>query len=374
MPGWLNDLLDRANQHPLDFGVRAGAIFLVVVGSLVLGRWLQRLASRFPSYMESSRKRNGTPEEAHVLQRRNARGRWLGRLAFACVLLAAAVVVVAIVEYGNRQLETFDLQALLKGAVQGAPRVVATLLLLPLTLGVAGLVRRGTVATLIRTRTDPSLQLLAARVVYAAMLLVGGLVILAVWGVSLVISATLLGALTLALSLALQDVLRNVFAGVYLLAERPFIIGDEITVATYTGRVEDIQLRVTSLRALDGERVLVPNAMLFTSAVVNATSYQRRRTVLSVTLPANGPDELGQIGERIQAVLEAVPGVLPDRRPQVTLNRAGQGKVDLRVIFWVSAHDLDAAQAAVSSAVDGLRRAFPDADIAAGDVTAALIG
>jgi small conductance mechanosensitive channel len=364
---WLSQLQQSIYDHPLDFGLRAGAIFLVVVGALVLGRWLQTVVRSFPTRHAALRDGAATP-------RRSALGRWLGRVTFASVLLAAAFMVVTIVEYDNRSLAALNPQDWLSTLAHSGQRALAILLLIPLTLGAASLLQRGTLATLDRTRADPNLRLLAGRAVYATTLIVGGLAILAISGVSLVLTATLLGALTLALSLALQDVLRNVFAGVYLLVERPFIIGDEIAVASFAGHVEDIQLRVTSLRTAGGERVLVPNALLFTSAVVNASAYQRRRIVLSVALPADAPDALDaleQIMERIRGVLAGVPGVLLDPPPQVTLDRASQGKVYLRAIFWVPARDPNAAQIAVSRAVDQLRRAFADAEVGVADLAPA---
>lgn len=365
----------------MGFGLRAGAIFLVVIGSLALGRWLHQVISHYPIRVEAAAGQDGKPEGQKIEQQGNGLSRWLGRLAFLSVLVAAAVAIAAIVEYRNPKVTALDPHVLLANLAQDAQRLVAVFILLPVTLAVGRLFQRGTVAGMARAKADQSLTTLGGRAVYAATLLVGGLIILSIWGVSIILSATLLGALTLALSLALQDVLRNVFAGVYLLVERPFLIGDEITVTTFSGRVDNIQLRVTSLSAPDGQRVLVPNAMLFTSAVVNASSLQRRRVVLTVTLAvphdASGSDELNSVEGRIRAAIEEIPGILskpPALRPQVTLNGASQGKVVLRVTFWVPAHEPDEAQAAISRAVDRVRITLADADVAVGDPVAPPAG
>jgi len=53
-----------------------------------------------------------------------------------------------------------------------------------------------------------------------------------------------------------------------LLLQEPFEIGDWITVAGFEGKVEDIQTRATIITAADGKRVVIPNAVLFTSPVV----------------------------------------------------------------------------------------------------------
>ena len=66
----------------------------------------------------------------------------------------------------------------------------------------------------------------------------------------------------------MQDVLKNVFAGVYLLIERPFRPGETIKVRDFVGVVETVDLRTTSLRA-DGEIVFIPNAILLAEVLVN---------------------------------------------------------------------------------------------------------
>ncbi|HEU0168992.1 MAG TPA: mechanosensitive ion channel domain-containing protein, partial [Chloroflexota bacterium] len=78
-----------------------------------------------------------------------------------------------------------------------------------------------------------------------------------------------LGAMSLAITFAVQDVLKNLVAGLYLLWEHPFEIGDAIKVKDVTGSVEDIQIRTTILRAENGQLIVVPNGVLFTEIVIN---------------------------------------------------------------------------------------------------------
>lgn len=370
MADWLKILQDAVNTDPLGFGVRASAIFLVIVAAIVLGRWLQQVASRIPVGIVSAVER-GKLASQRVEQTRTALSRSLGYLAFLCVLLAATEAVIAIVNYGNKGPSIFDPRLMFQGLVAIAPRVIGMLMLVPVTLAAGRLLQRGTVAALGRARVDRSLQLLGGRIVYVTILIIGSVGILTIWGVPLAVPVTFLGVVTLALSLALQDVLRNIFAGIYLLIERPFVIGDEIVVTTFSGRVEDIQLRITSLRAADGQQVLVPNAILFTSAVVNTTANERRRTVLTVTLPSAGPDDFAQVEERITTAIAQLNRVRPNPPPQVMLNRAGQGKLDLRVVFWVPAQDPAAAQSAVSEAIGQIYTVVKEADVSVVEPTPA---
>jgi len=97
---------------------------------------------------------------------------------------------------------------------------------------------------------------------------------LAALGVHIAALATVVGALGLALSLSLQDTAKNLVAGLYLLAEHPFHVGDQITVRTFTGRVEIIDMRTTTLRTEDGQQVIVPNTIIMSEVIVKQSDEE----------------------------------------------------------------------------------------------------
>jgi len=76
------------------------------------------------------------------------------------------------------------------------------------------------------------------------------------------------GILGFTVGFALQDVSKNFVAGLLLLLQQPFNIGETIQVAGYTGRVSAINMRATELGTHDGQIVLIPNATVFTSPIV----------------------------------------------------------------------------------------------------------
>jgi small conductance mechanosensitive channel len=123
-----------------------------------------------------------------------------------------------------------------------------------------------------RTRADVNARLLAGRLVYGGVLAVGGVWVLGIAGVGLAAILATFGVAGLALSLAIQDILKSFFAGLYLLFERPFLIGDEIQVKEHVGRVEHIGFRATSIRTHDHVLVVVPNALFFVEPVQNRTA------------------------------------------------------------------------------------------------------
>src|SRR5213078_1559536 len=108
------------------------------------------------------------------------------------------------------------------------------------------------------------------------------------------------------IGLSLQDILKNFFAGVWVLVERPFRIGDSIEVSGYSGTVEEIAFRTTQLRTDDGREVIVPNGTFMTSAVVNLTRFPTRRASAWLVLPA---DEKAITADEIRAALLKADGV-----------------------------------------------------------------
>jgi small-conductance mechanosensitive channel len=125
-----------------------------------------------------------------------------------------------------------------------------------------------------RSRADVNLRVLLSRVFYLALLAYGLLWALEVLGVSPAAIVTSLGVFGLAVGLAVQDILKNFFAGVYLLFERPFRIGDEISLRDHRGHVVDVGMRITTLRTEDNIQVMIPNAIVLAEIVINRSTYQ----------------------------------------------------------------------------------------------------
>lgn len=181
---------------------------------------------------------------------------------------------------------------------------------------------------------DVQLVLLVGRLVYIAVLVVGFLAFLVVVAPQLlapVIGAV--GLLGLAFGLAFQDILKNWISGVFLLLERPFKIGDEIIVGGFTGTVETVRLRVTALRTLDAQRILVPNQMVYTSAIIDTSSYPVRQftSLASVTTDRPLKDLLGEA----EAAVGKVEGVAAEPAPEVSLVPHIEHGAAIEVRYWV---------------------------------------
>jgi small conductance mechanosensitive channel len=169
--------------------------------------------------------------------------------------------------FAQRVLGGTDTSTALERLGQFIGTVLLALLAGAIVLYVATRIRQSIYRFFAR-RGDLGMAILLGRTTYFMILFVGLLFVLGVFGLSPTTLFAALGVVGLAVSLALQDVLKNVFAGVYLLIERPFQPGETIKVRDFVGTVETIELRTTTLRA-DSEIIHVPNAILFSEVLIN---------------------------------------------------------------------------------------------------------
>ena len=336
----------------------------IVVIATIVGYATGRVVSRTPVSTDKTGGDGRTTGQ--VREESTSSGRLLARVTRVSIWIAA-LIAIASVWLHSLLKQQIDLAQALHQLDQLGRQIGLTLVLLAAGLVVARILQRSVFATLHRGRVNSNLALLGGRIVYVASLSVGLVVILAVWGTGVVFPVALLGALTVALSLALQDVLKNLVAGIYLLLEHPFVIGDQITLEPHTGEVEDIQIRYTSLRTANGQRVLIPNSMLFSSAVINHSAFRQRRSGLIVTIPDAGAEAVDRAEEQIRAAIGAVPGVLTTPAPQIILNRAVGGKLDLQAVFWLPTGELGKSAALYSEVLEQVRANVPEAEVGALD-------
>jgi small-conductance mechanosensitive channel len=123
-----------------------------------------------------------------------------------------------------------------------------------------------------------------------------------------------LGIGGVALALASQGILADVFGYFAILFDRPFDIGDFISLGTVSGTVESVGLKTTRIRGLTGEELIIPNTDMTKARIQNFRRMQRRRVVLTLRVSYATPlEQLENIPSLIQQVIEATEQVSFDR-------------------------------------------------------------
>jgi small conductance mechanosensitive channel len=142
-----------------------------------------------------------------------------------------------------------------------------------------------------------------------------------------------LGIIGFTIGFALQNVMQNFAAGIILLIQQPFKVGESIEVDGFGGTVLEINLRSTEMRTFDGRVVVLPNADLLAHPITNFTRSERRRVELPVGV-AYGSD-LDAARSAVLEALPAVPGFVSDPAPMVVFHTFNDSSVDLTAYFWL---------------------------------------
>jgi small-conductance mechanosensitive channel len=157
------------------------------------------------------------------------------------------------------------------------------------------------------------------------------------FGVVLAAFATLAGALALAVGFAAQDLVANFVAGVFIIQDEPFTVGDWIEWDGNSGVVRDIQLRVTRLDTFDNQLVTVPNSDLANAAVINNVVNDQRR--VSVDFGIGYDDDIDQARDAIVDEGTHVDGVLEDPAPTAPVTGLGDSAVVLQGRIWIDPNE-----------------------------------
>lgn len=247
-------------------------------------------------------------------------------------------------------------------AVEALPGIFAGLLIILLTRYAAQFLEHVANKVSERTVRSQSLRILLAKTANVGAWVVGVLIasVIAFPGLKLGDVIAALGLGSVAVGFAFQDIFKNFLAGVLLLLQEPFRIGDQVIIEDYEGTVENINIRTTQIRTYKGERVLLPNATVFTSAVQVRTAYGKRRTDLGVGVDYNTP--LPKAKEILQETVSTIEGILSEPEPEMDLVNFGDSSIDFVVRYWTKSEQAQVRRVQ-TRVIIAIKKAFDRADI-----------
>lgn len=224
-------------------------------------------------------------------------------------------------------------------AVKIVPRALAALLVLGAFWAIASMVRSLMRLIFHRYIKDVTAENLIKQLAYYAVWVLGLAVAVDAFGLDPQTLVTGLGLTGLALGFALRDILSNFVSGLLILTFRSFRIGDQIVVGDAEGSVERIELRATQIRTYDGRAVMVPNAELLTSRIVNNTAAPVRRSSVDVVLGYSV--EFDAVRAALLAAMQSVPEVLEEPAPSVRVRELALDGVHFEGRFWTDSRRSD---------------------------------
>ena len=172
-------------------------------------------------------------------------------------------------------------------------------------------------------------------------IMVGLFWILSTVGVNVTVFIAGFGIAGLVIAFAMQDTLANFFAGIHIMLDRPFRVGDTILIDGDYCRVERIGLRSTWLyNTFDHDIVIFPNKTIAGSKIVNLTEPDQKFKVRVAVGVAYGSD-IDKVQEIMIEALELQPGVItndPDRKAFCRFQEFGDSSLDFKATCWI--HDI----------------------------------
>ena len=170
------------------------------------------------------------------------------------------------------------------------------------------------------------------------------------------ISSIILGlsaVIGLILGFGMQDTLTNLGAGIWLAVLEPFKEKDYITVSGQTGYVKAVGLMSVELVTSDNVFIMIPNKLVWNSAIVNTTHFPMRRFNLTMTFAL-----LGDVDSTIKKVLDILdknPEVLQTPEPKIFISNLTGTNADFQIRFWGNADNVNTISTIVK---EDLLRAF----------------
>ncbi len=122
-----------------------------------------------------------------------------------------------------------------------------------------------------------------------------------------------LGIGSVVITLAAQDTAKNLFGGLVIFLDKPFVVGDWIQVDKFEGTVEDVTFRSTRVRTFENSVVNIPNAVIANDSIINWSRMEKRRNKVNLCLDLDTPlDKVQKVQKRIKELLMQHDDVIDD--------------------------------------------------------------
>ncbi len=199
------------------------------------------------------------------------------------------------------------------------------------------------------------MDILIARGTAAFILTIGFILAISELGISLGAAVAALGLASVGIGFAFQDALSNLFAGVILLVQHPFTIGDQVEIGGQEGVVENVSVRDTQILSYAGERVYVPNKLVFDNPIVNYTSTPQLR--IDIPISIRYEDDVAKAKRVALEITKGARGILRQPEPLVLVEEPGDSGINLVLRFWMGS-DRNRRLQIKSDIIEWVKKAF----------------
>ena len=187
-------------------------------------------------------------------------------------------------------------------------------------------------AGLVQPRTLPLLQITTKILIFGA----GAYFVFVSWGIDLTTWMASAGIIGIAVGFAAKDTLANLFAGIFILVDAPYKIGDFIVLDDgFRGQVIDIGIRSTRLLTRDDVEITVPNAVIGGAKIVNQTSGRHEKMRVRVAVSVAYGSNIDEVRQILMACAHGVENVGVDPEPRTRFREFGDSGLNFELQVWI---------------------------------------
>ncbi len=166
---------------------------------------------------------------------------------------------------------------------------------------------------------------------------IGILMILSNIGINITSLVASLGIGGIAIALAVQNILSDAFSSFSIYFDKPFQVGDFITLGNDMGTVERIGLKSTRIRTLQGEELVVSNQELTSARIQNFKKMEKRRVAFNVGIVyGTSKEKLRKIPEVVKQIIDEADGAEFDR---CHFKSYGDSSLNYEIVYYVTTSD-----------------------------------
>ncbi|MGB3752122.1 MAG: mechanosensitive ion channel domain-containing protein [Arcobacteraceae bacterium] len=166
-------------------------------------------------------------------------------------------------------------------------------------------------------------------------------------GITITPFVAAIGALSLGAGLALQGLLSNFGAGISIIATRPFIVGNTITIQGQTGVVKIIKLAYTVLETEDKEEITIPNKHIVGEILTNSFDY----TIVEMMVGIDYTNDPRKAIDVISEILTQFNEIATDVKAQVGIKEFADSSINIELRYWALSQQYNEVQYKVNLAI-----------------------
>lgn len=149
-------------------------------------------------------------------------------------------------------------------------------------------------------------------------------------GITITPFVAAIGAMSLGAGLAMQGLLSNFGAGISIIATRPFVVGNTITIQGHTGMVKTIKLAYTILETEDKEEITIPNKHVVGETLINSFEYTVVEMMVGIDYDCDPRYAIGVIAK----ILENTDGISIESKAQVGIKEFADAAINIELRYW----------------------------------------